>query len=112
MKARSLKELKKLRQQFAAAQAQAAKEAQAAQTRQQAQARATLKRWTGEDAPDAPVTGAVLLSVKIYRAIPKSMPKYKREAALSGRLRPTTKPDVVRAALRRLSVRPDIPTGE
>ena len=39
MQARSLKELKKLRQQFAAAQAQAAKEAQAAQTRQQAQAR-------------------------------------------------------------------------
>ena len=39
MKARSLKELKKLRQQFAAAQAQVAKEAQAAQTRQQAQAR-------------------------------------------------------------------------
>lgn len=39
MKARSLKELKKLRQQFAAAQAQATKEAQAAQTRQQAQAR-------------------------------------------------------------------------
>lgn len=39
MKARRLKELKKLRQQFAAAQAQAAKEAQAAQTRQQAQAR-------------------------------------------------------------------------
>ncbi len=39
MKARSLKELKKLRQQFAAAQAQAAKEAQATQTRQQAQAR-------------------------------------------------------------------------
>lgn len=39
MKARSLKELKKLRQQFAAAQAQAAKEAQAAQTRQQSQAR-------------------------------------------------------------------------
>lgn len=39
MKARSLKELKKLRQQFAAAQAQAAKKAQAAQTRQQSQAR-------------------------------------------------------------------------
>ena len=39
MKARSLKELKKLRQQFAAAQAQAAKEAQAAQTHQQSQAR-------------------------------------------------------------------------
>ena len=47
-----------------------------------------------EDAPEVPVTGAVLLSVKIYRAIPKSMPKYKREAALTGLLRPTTKPDV------------------
>lgn len=47
-----------------------------------------------EDAPEAPVTGAVLLSLRIYRAIPKSMPKYKREAALAGLLRPTTKPDV------------------
>ena len=47
-----------------------------------------------EDAPSSPVTGAVLLSLKIYRAIPKSMPKKKREAALSGQLRPTTKPDV------------------
>ena len=47
-----------------------------------------------EDAPETPVTGAVLLSLKIYRAIPKSMPKRKRAAALAGRLRPTTKPDV------------------
>ena len=47
-----------------------------------------------KDAPESPVTGAVLLSLKIYRAIPKSMPKKKREAALAGRLRPTTKPDV------------------
>ena len=47
-----------------------------------------------EDAPEAPLTGAVLLSLKIYRAIPKSMPKKKREAALLGQLRPTTKPDV------------------
>ena len=47
-----------------------------------------------KDAPDAPVTGAVLLSVKIYRALPKSMSKKKREAALAGKLRPTTRPDV------------------
>ena len=47
-----------------------------------------------KDAPEAPVTGAVLLSLKIYRAIPKSMSKCKREAAIAGRLRPTTKPDV------------------
>ena len=44
-----------------------------------------------EDAPETPVTGAV---VKIYRAVPKSMSKKKREAALAGQLRPTTKPDV------------------
>ena len=47
-----------------------------------------------EDAPETPVTGAVVLSLKIYRAMPKSMSKAKREAALAGRLRPTTKPDV------------------
>ena len=47
-----------------------------------------------QDAPEAPVTGAVVLSLKIYRAVPKSMSKKKREAALAGRLRPTTKPDV------------------
>ena len=47
-----------------------------------------------QDAPEAPVTGAVVLSLKIYRAMPKSMSKAKREAALAGQLRPTTKPDV------------------
>ena len=47
-----------------------------------------------QDAPAVPVTGAVLLSLKSYRAMPKSMSKAKREAALAGQLRPTTKPDV------------------
>ena len=47
-----------------------------------------------QDAPAVPVTGAVVLSLRIYRAVPKSMSKVKREAALAGRLRPTTKPDV------------------
>ena len=36
-----------------------------------------------EDAPEVPVTGAVVLSLKIYRAMPKSMSKAKREAALA-----------------------------
>jgi Holliday junction resolvase RusA-like endonuclease len=53
-----------------------------------------IRLVASEDAPEAPVTGAVLLSVRIYRAIPKSMPRYKREAALAGKLRPTTRPDV------------------
>ena len=53
-----------------------------------------IRLVASEDAPETPVTGAVQLSLKIYRAIPKSMPKYKREAALVGVLRPTTKPDV------------------
>ena len=47
-----------------------------------------------QDTPAVPVTGAVVLSLKIYRAMPKSMSKAKREAALAGQLRPTTKPDV------------------
>ena len=53
-----------------------------------------IKLVAREDAPEVPVTGAVQLSLKIYRAIPKSMSKCKREAAIAGRLRPTTKPDV------------------
>mgnify|MGYP000932564781 CR=1 FL=1 len=53
-----------------------------------------IKLVAREDAPEAPVTGAVVLSLKIYRAVPKSMSKKKREAALVGRLRPTTKPDI------------------
>ena len=46
------------------------------------------------NAPKTPVTGAVILSLKIYRKIPKVMSSKKRAAALSGKLRPTTKPDV------------------
>ena len=43
-----------------------------------------------QNAPVTPVEGAIEFSLRIYRAIPKGMPKYKREAAL----RPVTKPDV------------------
>ena len=47
-----------------------------------------------QNAPDSPVEGAIEFSLRIYRAIPKGMPKYKREAAKAGTLRPVTKPDV------------------
>ena len=47
-----------------------------------------------QNAPVTPVEGAIEFSLRIYRAIPKGMPKYKREAAKEGRLRPVTKPDV------------------
>ena len=47
-----------------------------------------------QNAPDSPVEGAIEFSLRIYRTIPKGMPKYKREAAKEGRLRPVTKPDV------------------
>lgn len=47
-----------------------------------------------QNAPVTPVEGAIEFSLRIYRAIPKGMPKYKREAAKAGMLRPTIKPDV------------------
>jgi Holliday junction resolvase RusA-like endonuclease len=40
-----------------------------------------------------PVDEAVSVIVTAYRAIPKSMPKKLRQAALDGILKPTTKPD-------------------
>jgi len=47
-----------------------------------------------QNAPVTPVEGAIEFSLRIYRAIPKGMPKYKREAAKAWALRPVTKPDV------------------
>ena len=44
--------------------------------------------------PDKLLTGALILELKIYRPIPKSFSKKKREKALAGELRPTTKPDL------------------
>ena len=40
------------------------------------------------------ITGAVKLGATFYRKIPKSMSKKKRAMAISGELRPTSKPDV------------------
>lgn len=41
-----------------------------------------------------PLEGALTLSVRVYRSIPKSMSKKKAESAQWGKLRPITKPDV------------------
>lgn len=47
-----------------------------------------------EHKPEKPLKGELEIEIDVYRAIPKSMPKYKRALALSGKFRPTTKPDV------------------
>ena len=41
-----------------------------------------------------PLDGALTLSVRVYRSIPKSFSKKKAEAAERGEIRPTTKPDL------------------
>ena len=41
-----------------------------------------------------PLQGALGLSVRVYREIPKSMSKKKAEQAEQGLIRPTTKPDL------------------
>ncbi len=47
-----------------------------------------------ENAPDKPLEGPLILSVKVYRSIPKSFGKKKTFAAIAGELRPATKPDI------------------
>jgi len=44
--------------------------------------------------PDLPLEGALLLGVKVYRSMPKSMSKKKKLLAISGELRPTVRPDL------------------
>lgn len=53
-----------------------------------------VRMIAAQHAPLTPVEGAIEFSLRIYRAIPKGIPKYKRESAKAGRLRPVTKPDV------------------
>lgn len=40
-----------------------------------------------------PISNAVQLTVNVYKSIPKSFSKAKRESAMSGELRPSVKPD-------------------
>jgi Holliday junction resolvase RusA-like endonuclease len=43
--------------------------------------------------PEKPFEGPLCLVVDVYRAIPKSFSRKKRQQAIDGVLRPTTKPD-------------------
>lgn len=43
--------------------------------------------------PRRPLPGPLLVSVDIVMPIPKSWPRWKRDAAIAGRVAPTTKPD-------------------
>lgn len=53
-----------------------------------------IKLMAQQNAPDEPTENPVILSVLIYRKIPKSFSKKKRMQIDLGLLRPTTKPDV------------------
>lgn len=44
--------------------------------------------------PEQLLTGPLELTIKIFRPVPKSMSKKKREQALEGKLLPTKKPDL------------------
>ena len=56
--------------------------------------KALVRRYAAQNAPTEPLDGAVTLYVQIYRSVPKSWSKKKREAAIAGVIQPTTKPDV------------------
>lgn len=53
-----------------------------------------VKLVASQHKPPKPLEGELHLIVNVYRSIPKSMPKYKRELIKEDKLRPTTKPDV------------------
>jgi Holliday junction resolvase RusA-like endonuclease len=44
--------------------------------------------------PEKPLEGALMLVIKAFKPIPKSMPKYKRTLAIAGEIKPVTKPDL------------------
>ena len=44
--------------------------------------------------PACPVSGPVVMGVKVYLPIPASKPKKFKAAAMAGEIRPTTKPDL------------------
>lgn len=44
--------------------------------------------------PPIPLTDMVVLTIRVYRSIPKSISKKKRELAIKGLLRPISRPDL------------------
>jgi len=53
-----------------------------------------IKAVAQEHVPTRLLTGPLVMEIKIYRPIPKSFSKKKREQALAGQLRPITRPDL------------------
>lgn len=47
-----------------------------------------------QHAPENLITEDIKLTIDVYRKIPKSFSKKKRQMALNGEIRPTTKPDI------------------
>lgn len=60
----------------------------------QKQAETSLLALSLPYVPSAPLDGPLELTVDAYMPIPASMPKFRRELALNGEIRPTKKPDV------------------
>jgi len=53
-----------------------------------------VKAVAQKHVPEKLLTGPLMLTVKIFRPIPKGFSKRKRAAALAGEMRPITKPDL------------------
>jgi Holliday junction resolvase RusA-like endonuclease len=60
----------------------------------QREAEADIRFYLDRERPRAPITGAVALTVRAYMPIPKSWPRWKREAAIDGQVLPTSRPDL------------------
>jgi Holliday junction resolvase RusA-like endonuclease len=54
----------------------------------------SLNAFLAQHQPQEPLDGPVLLGVKAFMPIPKSKPKKWQAAAMSGAVRPVTKPDL------------------
>lgn len=63
-------------------------------SKDQKSAEQTLSTFLLRHIPSRPIDGPVMIGVRAYLPIPKSMPKYKRAMISSGDLRPLTKPDL------------------
>ena len=54
----------------------------------------TIKTFLLQFRPEMPLEGPIMLGVKAYLPIPKNVPQKKRQAALTGGIRPTKKPEL------------------
>lgn len=56
--------------------------------------KAFVRLIASQHAPENLITEDIKLTIDVYRKIPKSFSKKKRQMALNGEIRPTTKPDI------------------